>query len=170
LRAAIWRDLKKFGAVYLRDGVCALPARDETVAAFRAIEAKILSFGGQATLALDARLEPARGEAIIAQARQARSEEYAEIGRDAEGFLAHVERERSHRVFTYAELEELEADLGKLQRWLDQVRARDHFAADGAAEAAEAIARGEATLAAFADAAFEHDPDRRPPEVQETGG
>ena len=35
LRAAVWRDLKKAGAVYLRDGVCVLPERDETLHALR---------------------------------------------------------------------------------------------------------------------------------------
>ena len=29
-RAAIWRELKKVGAPYLRDGVCILPERPET--------------------------------------------------------------------------------------------------------------------------------------------
>ncbi|MGH2561215.1 MAG: Chromate resistance protein ChrB, partial [Thermomicrobiales bacterium] len=27
LRAAVWRDVKRAGAVYLRDGACALPER-----------------------------------------------------------------------------------------------------------------------------------------------
>ena len=49
-RAFIWRELKKAGAVYLRDGVCALPERPETLAALSAIAARVEELGGQATL------------------------------------------------------------------------------------------------------------------------
>ena len=40
-RAFIWRELKKAGAVYLRDGVCALPERPETAAVLSAVAAKV---------------------------------------------------------------------------------------------------------------------------------
>ena len=43
-RAFIWRELKKVGAPYLRDGVCILPERSETAAAARAIAAKVIPF------------------------------------------------------------------------------------------------------------------------------
>jgi len=64
-RAAIWRALKQAGAVYLRDGVCALPQREDTAATLRAIAAKVEEFAGQATLVESARLAAARAEAII---------------------------------------------------------------------------------------------------------
>lgn len=153
-RASVWRDLKKAGAVYLRDGVAVLPCREETLATFGAIAAKIAEFGGQATLLEDARLDPARAEAIAAEAAAARTAEYEEIGREAEGFLAHVAREREHREFTFAEVEELEADLLKLNRWAEQVRARDHFGSLAACSVAAVLERGEAALGAFLDETF----------------
>ena len=61
-RAAIWRDVKKVGAVYLRDGVCALPERQETTSAMRAIAARVEEFEGQATLVEAARLDAARAD------------------------------------------------------------------------------------------------------------
>lgn len=156
LRATVWRELKKVGAVYLRDGVGVLPARPETTESFRAIAARIADFGGQATLVEDAKLDPARTRAIVDQANAARAEEYAEVGRDTEAFLAHVEREREHREFTFAEVEELEADLGKLRRWIDQIRARDYFGTGGAAAVDAVLTRGETALAAFLDEAYRH--------------
>ena len=156
LRATIWRELKKAGAVYLRDGVCALPARPETTETFRAIAVRVAELGGEATLVEEARLDPGRARAIVARANAARAEEYAEVGREADGFLGHVEREREHREFTFAEVEELEADLGKIKRWVAQIRARDHFGADGAAAADDLVARGEAAMAAFLDEAYRH--------------
>jgi hypothetical protein len=160
LRAAIWRELKKLGAVYLRDGVCVLPAGEASTAAFAAVAARVGELGGEATVVEEARLPAMRTAALVEQFRAARAEEYAEVARETEGFLAHVEREREHRVFTFAEVEELEADLGKLQRWAAQIRARDYFDAKEAATLDDLLARGEAALTAFADDAYDHDAAR----------
>ena len=56
-RAYVWRELKKAGAVYLRDGVCALPERDSTAEAMGKIAAKIEEFGGEPTVIAGAELE-----------------------------------------------------------------------------------------------------------------
>src|SRR5206468_12475321 len=86
-RAYVWRELKKVGAVYLRDGVCVLPQGEGTAAGFRIIAAKIEEFEGEATLIERAQLDSARAEGIMAASRQARADEYGEITREAEGFL-----------------------------------------------------------------------------------
>src|SRR5215207_6207963 len=78
LRATVWRELKKVGAIYLRDGVCVLPTRPETSAAFRVIAGRIAEFGGQVTLIEEARLDQDRAQSITAQANIARYDEYAE--------------------------------------------------------------------------------------------
>src|SRR5438093_486945 len=49
-RAYVWRELKKVGAVYLRDGVGVLPQRDATVRAFTDLATKVHEFDGRATL------------------------------------------------------------------------------------------------------------------------
>ncbi len=152
-RAAVWRELKRVGAVYLRDGVCALPERAETAVALQAIAATIEGFDGRAILVEGAQLEDRHAQPIIDQSRAARAQEYAEVARDAEGLLGHVRRETQHRAFTYAELEELEADLGKLKRWYEQVRARDYFAASTAGQLEELLARCEVALGAFLEEA-----------------
>lgn len=156
-RAYLWRELKKVGAVYLRDGVCALPERAETTAAFRRIAAKVEEFGGEATLVEAAQLDAKRAEALTAASRTARAGEYRELAGEAEGFLAHVRRETEHREFTFAELEELEADLGKLTRWTGQVRARDYFGGTNAEEVSALLAQCEVELAAFLETAARED-------------
>jgi hypothetical protein len=148
-RAAIWRDLKKVGAVYLRDGVCALPERPATTTAMRTIAARVDEFEGQATLVEAARLDPARAAWVVKQSRTARAAEYADVAREADQLLAHVAREVEHRDFTFGELEELEADLGKLNRWAEQVHARDHFGDGPEARVAELLERCEVALGAF---------------------
>jgi hypothetical protein len=153
-RAAVWRDLKKAGAVYLRDGVAVLPQREDTLATFQAVAAKITVYGGQATLVEKARLDPEREAVIVAEALATRASEFQEIRRDVEGFLDHIARERAHRELTFAEVEELEADLTKLRRWTEQVRARDYFDSAAAAVVDELLERGEAELGTFLDDAF----------------
>jgi hypothetical protein len=154
LRATIWRDLKKAGAVYLRDGVAVLPDRAETAASFRAIAEQITQFGGQATLVEGAGLDAAREATITAQATAHREEEYADVLHAAEGLLAHVRQEREHRSLTFAELEKIEADLGKLKRWLAQIRGRDHFGVAVADRADEVLQQCDAALAAILDDAY----------------
>lgn len=156
-RATVWRELKKAGAIYLRDGVCVLPARAETTAIFRAIAATITEFGGQVTLVENVRLDSERVAAIQNQARAGRANEYAEITREAKRFLAHAQREREHREFTFAELEEIEADLDKLKRWARQVEARDHFGAAEAQSVTQLLGRCAAAVSSFLDAAYGND-------------
>jgi hypothetical protein len=140
-RAAVWREIKKAGGVYIRDGVAVLPERPETCAVFRAIAAKVEEFGGQATLVSEAQLEPARAAAVVAQLRASRTEEYAEIAREAELLLTHARQERAHRELSFTELQEIAEDLGKLRRWAAQVRARDHFDAEASAAVDELLKR-----------------------------
>ncbi len=163
-RAAIWREVKRIGVIYLRDGVCALPEQTATVAAVEAIAAKVWEFEGTATIVRGAQLDERSREKVINQSRAARAAEYSEIIGDAQGFLDHVRRETEHRAFTFAEVEELEGDLQKLKRWHGQVRARDYFesAESGAVDAAlarcdEALTRCNEALAAFLDIAYQHD-------------
>ena len=162
LRAAVWREVKKAGAVYLRDGVCALPEGPETTAALRAIAERVRASNGQVTLVEGARLDEERAAAVVAEANATRAEEYREIAREAERFLAHTAREREHRLLMEAELAVLEADLGKLRRWFEQVGARDHFGATGAEGAATLLARCDEALADALDDVFRRAPEGRP--------
>jgi hypothetical protein len=156
-RAAVWRDVKRAGAIYLRDGVCALPERPLHLAAFEAIVAKIQEFGGQATLVRAARLDGERAEALVAESAASRTREYDDILREAGRFQAHLGRERDHREFTFGELQELEADLDKLRRWAGQVRDRDFAGLEQASEVDMALAACEAELTSFAEETYERE-------------
>jgi hypothetical protein len=150
--------VKKVGAVYLRDGVCVLPERPQTVGAAGAIAARIEEFEGQATLVTGATFDAARSQAIVAQFQSARADEYAEISREAEKLVQHISRETQHRDFTFAELEELEEDLTKLKRWLVQVQARDYFPDNSTRGGAEQLLVDcDAALAEFLDEAAARD-------------
>lgn len=160
-RATVWREIKKLGAVYLRDGVCVLPEQGATLASLRGLASRIEEMDGQANVVVHAQLEADRAEALRAQFQAARADEYAEITREAELLLAHIARETEHREFTYAELEELEQDLGKLKRWTDQVHDRDYFRESSYAGVQTFLERCEGALETFLEQASEQADIRR---------
>src|SRR5215217_2276607 len=85
-RATIWRELKKVGALYLRDGVATLPHSTETVRTFRAIAARVEAFEGTAIVAEQATLDAERSALLWAQLAETRAGEYAEIAQEATSF------------------------------------------------------------------------------------
>jgi Protein ChrB, N-terminal len=160
-RATVWREIKKLGAVYLRDGVCVLPEQPATLNSLRGLAGRIEAMDGQAYVVERAQLDSEPTAALEAQFQAARADEYNEIRREGELLLAHVARETEHREFTYAELEELEQDLGKLKRWTDQVHDRDYFGETSYAGVLALLDRCECALEAFLEQASEHAEVRR---------
>jgi DNA-binding transcriptional regulator PaaX len=156
-RAFVWRELKKVGAVYLRDGVCVLPDREATAATMNSIAAKIEEFGGDAIVVGGVTLEASRADRIVESSNAARQQEYADISQEADNLLKHVQRETQHREFTFAELEELEADLKKLRGWFEQIQARDYFGASSASAAAALLERCDQAVGAFMEAASDQE-------------
>jgi hypothetical protein len=53
--------------------------------------------------------------------------------------------------FTFAEVEENDADLAKLRRWLEAIAGRDRYDAAGRTGAEQAVAEADRALQAFAE-------------------
>src|SRR5712692_22779 len=138
-RAFVWRELKKIGAVYLRDGVCGLPDQPATRQAMQAIVERVRGFEGQASLVETGRIDELTAQEIVRQAQTVRRSEYAALAESTSELVAHVWRERRHRDFSASEAQTLVADLRKLRRWFDQIRARDYFPSEAAADAEGAL-------------------------------
>ena len=157
LRATVWRRLRTLGAVYLQNSVTALPAGPGTERALRKLRHEIIGMGGSAVLM--------RGEALVGEAevlaafQAARDDEYEEIVDRCRDFLAHVEKEHVAAHFTFAELEENEVDLVKLQNWFAKVRDRDAFGAPGRTEAESALAECATALEVYAARVYEEEPE-----------
>ena len=142
-RAFVWRELKKIGAVYLRDGVCVLPDLPAPREAMQALVDRVRGFEGQASLVETGRIDELTTEEIVRQARAARRTEYLALAESSHELLAHVRRELRHRDFSAPEAHTLDADLSKLRRWFDQIRARDYFACAAAVDAEAALLEAE---------------------------
>ncbi len=152
-RATVWRELKKIGAVYLRDGVAALPDDELSVRAFAAIAVKIVDMEGEATLVQSAGLPPDRSAALQALITAARAAEYGEIAGEARGFLEYLQRESSHRAWTLVDLDTLEPDIAKLERWATQTKTRDWLRAPESATVEQLLAQCNEALAELLDPA-----------------
>jgi len=114
---------------------------------------EVREFGGTAHLF--------RGEAVGHEAAlvgafwEARDAEYAEVLSKCRDFHAELEKERAAGKFTFAELEESEEDLAKLEAWLRKVELRDRFGALSAAEARAEVLACREDLEAFAVSVYE---------------
>lgn len=152
-RAAVWREVKRLGALYLHDGVCVLPDTEVARSQLEALADRVETLGGRATLIWDACIDERTAEALQRELVGARRAEYAEVETAATGLLRHLEHESVHRTFSRQEMAGLASDLSRLERWLDQVAARDYLGDGDPAPAAAAVRGCRAALAQLATGA-----------------
>lgn len=156
-RATVWRRLKGLGAIYLQNSVAALPANPASERALRKLRHEITEMQGSAVLMMSQVLV---GEAtILTIYQEARAEEYDEIVDRCRDFQAGLDKEYREEHFTYAELEENEVDLTKLQNWFEKITARDVFSAPGRQSAEDAIAECSQALEAYAARVYAEEPE-----------
>jgi hypothetical protein len=159
-RVSTWRRLHRLGAVYVGASTCLLPAGAADDAALAALAAGVTEAGGSFdTYPIDA-MSAAAHRALLARANADRDAEYAEVVERAEALIAELATESARGKFTFAEVEENEADLAKLRRWLAAVGARDRYGAAGRAAAEQAVARAARRLREFTErsAGADHEP------------
>lgn len=148
-RTYVWRQLKHLGAVYLQQAAAILPDRPPVRVDLEQLAARICAFAGEVSLLETTSPSPAWEQDLIGRFNQARDDEYGEVVENVERFEDEISRESRKGKFTFAELEDLEADWEKLQRWQERVTARDFFGAPGRAHAVEALERGRTALERF---------------------
>jgi hypothetical protein len=137
-RVAVWRKLKALGALYLQDGVAALPEDAVTREQLEWLQLRIKEAGGEATLWQALPNTVAEGKDLIAAFRDAREEGYRTVIEGAE------------RIRRKAELggdgASLLEELAKTEREFRAERRRDYFRSPLRAEAAEALRAVRRTL------------------------
>ncbi|MBG0808471.1 chromate resistance protein ChrB [Methylosinus sp. H3A] len=161
-RVALWRRLKSIGAIYLQNGVCLLPKTDDHVRQLKMLENDIAEMGGESVLLETVALDQAQNEKVVARFNADRDEQYREFLGRCVGFEAEIAKEFSINKFTYAELEEEDTDLKKLQGWLDKIKKLDFYGATLAIEAGERISACEASLERYAQRVYEAHDENRP--------
>jgi hypothetical protein len=149
LRVHVWRKLRSLGALYLQNSVALLPDHPQTSRAVTQLIDRVRRSGGTGRVLSIAITDHDEEATVKAQFCAERSDEYQEIVSRVPAFLEEIAHERERGRATYAEVEESEADLERLQKWLARVAARDYFDAPGRTEAAQAVERCAAELATF---------------------
>ena len=139
-RIAVWRRIKALGAVYLQQGVCALPATPTHRDAFADLAARVRDAGGEAILLSSTFGDEQTAAGVRARYAEARNHEYEEIAIAARRLLRHVEMaDPAERAVNVAELE-------RLRRWQARVVARDFFGAPLQRPTADLLQATEAAL------------------------
>lgn len=160
-RVALWRRLKGMGAVYLQNGVCLLPKTDDHMRRLKMMENDIAGMEGDCVILQTIALDRAQEDKVIARFKADRDDEYREFLGRCQGFEEEIAKERAINKFTYAELEEEDTDLKKLQSWFEKIRKLDFYGATLADEAAKRLHVCEVLLDAYAKQVFEsHDENR----------
>jgi hypothetical protein len=156
-RTYVWRRLKQLGALYLQQAVGLLPDQPDLQQALESLAGRIAEYGGETSLLRTESPNLAWQQHVIERFNQARGEEYAELSENVERFEDEIRREQRKGRFTYAQLEDIEADWDKLQRWSKRIAARDFFNSAARAEVDSALERGHDLLEAFRAAIYEHE-------------
>ena len=88
-----------------------------------------------------------------------RAEEYGELKEQCNNFLNELSNEIQRSNFSYAEYEENEQDLIKLENWLEKIRKRDFLGGESAREAAEWLEKCRQSFLDFANRVIARDED-----------
>lgn len=166
LRVYAWRNLRSLGAHYLQQSVCLLPATAKTTRAAARIISRLRAEGGHGELLRIHLTDPKQEAAIIDAIQRERTDEYHELVESTRQFHEELQLERRRGRIMYTELEESDADLGRYQKWLAAIRARDYFDAPGGKEAAAAVASCEEALAQFETEALSAELDESATDVE----
>jgi predicted lactoylglutathione lyase len=154
-RVALWRRLKSMGAIYLQNGVCLLPKADDNIRRLKVIENEIAEMNGESVLLETVALDHTQENKVVARFKADRDEEYREFLDKCNDFAGEIAKETAARHFTYAELEENDVDLKKLQNWLEKIRKLDFYGATLAPEAEQRLQACAELLDAYAQRVFD---------------
>jgi hypothetical protein len=138
-RVAVWRELRRIGALSLGQGTWAVP----DVPAFtdgirRAVE--LAERGDGEVVLLDAiGRGPGDADRLASLFSDARRAEWDEFVADCAKFDAEIDKELAANKLTLAELEEEEQSLERLRRWYRELKTRDVFGTPPAAEAEQRL-------------------------------
>jgi hypothetical protein len=154
-RVAVWRELRKAGAVPVSPGTWALPAGPAFQPALdRAGE---LTRNGAGTFAvIDASPRDDASTNLIRDAfAAARIDEWTEFVADCGKFEAEIAREIAKAKFTFGELEEEEQSLDRLRRWFRDLKKRDALELPEATAAEEHLRTCESVLDGYAEQVYQ---------------
>ncbi|MGI3779440.1 MAG: Chromate resistance protein ChrB [Janthinobacterium lividum] len=153
-RMALWRELRRSGAVPLGQAVWAVPDLPAVRPLLDRLSALVAPADGS-LLVLEAAghapVDAAHLDHLYAAAREA---EWAELVADCGKFLDELDHEERIGKYTLAELEEEEQSLDRLRRWYRDLRARDLLGVPATRDAAAELKRCESRFDGYAERVY----------------
>jgi len=136
LRVTVWRKMRAQGALGLQNGVWILPDQPEQTRFLSELADTIQKQDAGSQVFKVCTLDEVVEQGIMERLRDDRAEEYAELKEQCADFLAELEKEIKRKNFSFAEFEENEQDLNKLETWFGKIQHRDFLGGDQADQAA----------------------------------
>jgi hypothetical protein len=115
---AVWRRLKKMGAVPIKTSTYLLPDEPAQYEQFQWLAKQIRDYGGDSTLVRAHEIEGLTKERVIAIFNDARAKDYGELRKSLQSFIARQKK---------MDAEEAVSELERFTRRLREVRAVDFF-------------------------------------------
>ena len=153
-RVAVWRELRRLGAVGLQQGTWAVPDGEPFQAGFAQVVEAIKTAGGKPVVlaVADEEASAAQLEALFTAQRGA---EWVEFVSDCGKYEAELASEIEKEKLTLAELDEEEQGLDRLRRWYRTIKGRDLFSAPSAVVAERRLKECTEALEDFAERVYQ---------------
>jgi hypothetical protein len=139
LRVYTWRKLRSAGAVSLNNSVWILPRKPECRGVIEQILRYLKKKGASGQVFFVQDVAPISHKNIMTMFEVDRNQEYDEFLEQCDAFLAELGKESAQGKFTFAELEENEHNLKRLEKWITRIEKRDFFSASKAQQAQAAL-------------------------------
>jgi len=117
-RVAVWRRLKKMGAVQIKTSTYLLPDEPALYEQFQWLAQQIRDYGGDSTLVRAQEIEGLTKEKVIAMFNDARAKDYAELRKSLQDFIGRAKKTDAETAAT---------ELERLTRRFREIREVDFF-------------------------------------------
>jgi hypothetical protein len=154
-RVSIWRQLKKIGALSSEGASWLLPKTEPLLAAITEIKHAVEEMEGTTSLYIVNHFDETQEQRAIARFQQERDNEYAQISTECHKALKHIDREYQTQEFNFEEMEELEGDLEKINRWFSEAKKRDFWETLSRSGVEKMIGEVESKLTAFTQKTYD---------------
>ncbi|WP_260684128.1 Chromate resistance protein ChrB [Rhodococcus sp. KBS0724] len=138
-RVAVWRELRKVGALSIGQGTWAVPNVPAFTAGVDRAKELVDRASGEIVFLNATGASDEDNSRFAAMFTAAREEDWGEFLSDCAKYEDELDKEIRIKKFTLAELEEEEQSLDRLRRWHRDLKARDVFGASNAASATAAL-------------------------------
>jgi hypothetical protein len=153
-RVAVWRELRRLGAVALQQGTWAVPSGEEFEEGLHRVLASIEGAGGEPLVVTVADDDLSVGT-LEDRYTAEREAEWTEFLADCGKYEAELAEEVAKGKLTLAELDEEEESLDRLRRWYRTIRGRDLFGAPSGTRAEMRLKECVEALERFAEQVYD---------------